>query len=108
APRHHRHVLGIADGFGVPPVDSPTIDGLADGITNVLSYYADLGLNSFNFGLHLVRDDPAVRPIVDVLARSVFDRYYWSDATFFETVHRESVIDVPPETYASEAAEFFD
>lgn len=106
APVHHRHVLGIADSIGVPEPDSPTVEDLGDGLVRVLEYFGELGLNSFNVALHVV-DDPAIRPIIDVVARSVFDRYYWSDATFFETIHRESVIDVGPETYAKEVAEFF-
>ncbi|MFB6113822.1 MAG: hypothetical protein ABEJ58_06935 [Halodesulfurarchaeum sp.] len=107
APRHHRHVLGIGKTVDVPDADSEMIDGIASGVQNVLSYYDDVGLNSFNLAVHLVQDEPAMRPIVDVVARSVFDRYYWSDATFFETIHREAIVDVSPETYASEAAEFF-
>ncbi len=107
APRHHRHVLGIADDVATPEPDSTTVDGFAEGLVSVLDYYADLGLNSFNFGLHLVDEDEAIRPVLDVVARSVFEQYYWSDATFFETVHEERVVDVSPEEYAVEAGEFF-
>lgn len=107
APRHHRHLLGVFPDTSIPDPDAATVEDLATGISNVLSYFADVGLNSFNFGLHLVEDEPAVRPVFDIVARSVFDQYYWSDATFFETVHEEGVVDVAPETYAEEAAAFF-
>ena len=107
APRHHRHLLGVFPDRTMLEPGGTVVDDLAAGIENVLSYYADLGLNSFNFGLHLVEDEPAVRPVFDIVARSVFDQYYWSDATFFETIHDEGVVDVPPETYAGEAAAFF-
>ncbi|MDZ7850908.1 MAG: hypothetical protein U5K70_09020 [Halodesulfurarchaeum sp.] len=106
APRHHRHVQGIAPEPGLLEADSDVVASVAAGIANVAAQYADLGLNSFNFGLHLV-DDEAVRPHVDVVARAAFDEYGWSDATFFETIHDESVIDVPPEAYANSVAAFF-
>lgn len=108
APRHHRHVMGIADDVTTPDPASPTVEAFAEGLVSVLAYYADLGLNSFNFGLHLVDEDDGIRPVLDVVARSVFEEYYWSDATFFTTVHGESVVDVAPETYAAEASRFFE
>ncbi|MFB6153080.1 MAG: hypothetical protein ABEJ27_02400 [Halodesulfurarchaeum sp.] len=107
APRHHRHVLGILDAIRVPDPDGEAVADLAEGIVNVLEYYGDVGLNSFNLGIHLVPDDPAVRPVIDLVARSVFEEYYWSDATFFETIHDEAVIDVAPAEYATGASSFF-
>jgi len=106
APQHHRHVRGVVDVDGLPDPTSEAFADLAAGLTGVLSYYGDVGLNSFNFALSLVPDEPAVRPVIDVIARSVFDRYYWSDATFFDTLHEEGVVDVAPEEYAPEVAAF--
>jgi galactose-1-phosphate uridylyltransferase len=103
APRHHRHVRGIAPETNVPAPDATVLEDLAAGIEAVLAAYDSQGLNSFNFGIHLSRDD-AVPLHVDVVARSVFQEYAWSDATFFETVHDEAVVDVPPEEYADEVA----
>jgi hypothetical protein len=37
----------------------------------------------------------------------VFDEYYWSDATFFTTLHDEGVVDAAPEAYGHEAHKFF-
>ncbi|MFB6110609.1 MAG: hypothetical protein ABEJ60_07035 [Halodesulfurarchaeum sp.] len=106
APRHHRHVRGIAPERGRLSPDSAVLPAIARGIEHVLSHYAEVGLNSFNFGLH-VADEPSIRPHVDVVARSVFQEYAWSDATFFETIHDESVIDVPPEEYARDLSTRF-
>jgi galactose-1-phosphate uridylyltransferase len=106
APQHHRHVRGVLDTDDVPAADADELADLATGLVAVLDHYADAGLNSFNFGFHVVADDPATRPVIDVVARSVFDRYYWSDATFFDTIHEESVVDVPPEEYALAVAAF--
>ncbi|MFC7047376.1 hypothetical protein ACFQH6_19900 [Halobacteriaceae archaeon GCM10025711] len=107
APKHHRHVLGVLDEAGVPDPAGDAVADLADGIVNVLRYYADVGLNSFNFALHLARDDPAVRPVLNVVGRSVFDEYYWSDSPFFSVLHDEGVVDVAPEEYAAAAGEQF-
>ena len=106
APRHHRHVRGVANDATIPDPSADTVDEFATGITNVLSAYAAAGLNSFNFGLHLFQDE-TLPPHVDVVARSVFQEYAWSDATFFETIHGEAIIDVPPAEYASDVAEQF-
>ncbi|MFW6383825.1 MAG: hypothetical protein ACOCZC_00320 [Halodesulfurarchaeum sp.] len=104
APRHHRHVRGIAPETNVPDPGAAVLEDLATGITTVLADYDSHGLNSFNFGIHLTRDD-AIPLHIDVVTRSVFEEYAWSDATFFETVHDEPVIDVSPEEYAAEVAE---
>lgn len=106
APQHHRHIRGIMDAEKVPAAGDEAFDDLATGLVGVLQYYADVGLNSFNFGLSVVPEEPATAVAIDVVARSVFDRYYWSDATFFDAVHEEGVVDVGPERYAEAAAAF--
>ncbi|WP_136689743.1 hypothetical protein [Halorhabdus amylolytica] len=107
APKHHRHVRAIAPEATVPHPEDPIVEDLAAGIVTVLEYYGSAGHNSFNLAMTLQDDDPANPPVVDLVARSVFDRYYWSDSPFFVTLHDESVVDVPPEIYAEEAAEWF-
>ena len=115
APKHHYQVSGVVEEDavgggsvdGVPGPDDDVVSDLAAGITNVLAYYADVGLNSFNFALRLVADEPACPPVIDLIGRSVFDRYYWSDSPFFVTLHDEGVVDVPPEEIAAAASEEF-
>ncbi len=106
APTHHRHVLGVLDRNRLDSEDEDGIAGLATGLEHVLEYYGESGLNAFNFALHLV-DDYAVPPVIDVCNRAVFGSHYWSDATFFTTLHDEAVVDVAPETYAAELREWF-
>ena len=105
APKHHRHVLGVVDREGLPAPDGAAVEGLAEGLPNVLASYADAGLNAFNVALHLSTDHQT--PVLNVIARSVFDEYYWSDSPFFTVLHDEGVVDTPPETYAAEAREQF-
>lgn len=100
APRHHWHVVGILDVDATPEPGGDVVEGLADGLTNVLAAYADAGLNAFNLALHLP-DDGAMPPVVNVIGRSVFDEYYWSDSPFFTVLHDEGVIGQRPEEYAA-------
>ncbi|MFB6304199.1 MAG: hypothetical protein ABEH47_03460 [Haloferacaceae archaeon] len=105
APVHHHNLRGIAPDAGLPGPEDDAVGDFAAGMAGVLDYYADRGLNSFNMALHLT-DDDALPPVMDLIARSVFDEYYWSDSPFFVTLHDEGVVDVAPETYAAEAGAF--
>ncbi|MFB6133463.1 MAG: hypothetical protein ABEJ55_00550 [Halanaeroarchaeum sp.] len=107
APQHHYHLRGVVTGDEDIHADAPVLGDLASGLTNALAFFAGEDLNSFNFALHLVPGEEAVRPVMDVIGRSVFDQYYWSDATFFDTIHEEGVIDVAPEEYATTALASF-
>ena len=104
APKHHRHLRGIADSTGLPRPGEPVVGDLASGIVSALDYYGDAGLNSFNFTCSLAEDR---RPVIDIVARSVFDEYYWSDSPFFAVLHDEGVVDLAPEDVAVQAREHF-
>ncbi len=106
APKHHRHLVGVAGESGFPDSESDLPADLGTGLASVLKGYGAAGLNSFNVACYLA-DDPAMPPVLDVVARSVFDEYYWSDSPFFTVLHDEGVVDVAPETYAAEAREQF-
>jgi galactose-1-phosphate uridylyltransferase len=106
APKHHRHLVGVAAESGVPDPGGDLPGDLGTGLASVLDGYAAAGLNSFNVAIYLA-DDPAMPPVLDVVARSVFDEYYWSDSPFFTVLHDEGVVDLAPETYAAEAREAF-
>ncbi|MFB6161424.1 MAG: hypothetical protein ABEJ61_09655 [Haloferacaceae archaeon] len=105
APKHHYHLTGVAPDAALPGPDDDLVAEFAAGMAGVLDYYGDRGLNSFNMALHLT-DDGALPPVMDLVARSVFEEYYWSDSPFFVTLHDEGVVDVAPETYAAEAGAF--
>ncbi len=99
APKHHRHVLGVASETLRSDIDRGTVEGFASGISKVLNAYAEADLNAFNFALHIV-EDSALPPVLSIIARSVFDKYYWSDSPYFTVLHDEGVVDISPETYA--------
>lgn len=106
APKHHRHVLAVGEKTSRSEIGRETVEGFAEGLTKVLSSFSNDGLNAFNFTIHLV-DDPALPPVLSVIARSVFDEYYWSDSPFFTVLHDEGVVDVPPEEYATHIRDKF-
>lgn len=107
APVHHWHVRGVTDTVGLPAPDDDTVAELADGITNVLEYYASLDLNAYNFAISFPSADPQSPAVVDVVARSPFDDNYITDVSFLGMIHGESVVDVAPEVYADEVADYF-
>jgi galactose-1-phosphate uridylyltransferase len=107
APKHHRHVLGIADSADVPEPGDPVVEDLAGGIVNALRSYGDVGLNAFNLACFIARDEPAMPPVVELVGRAVFDEYYWSDSPFFAVLHDEGVVDETPEAVAARAREQF-
>ncbi|ARS89843.1 hypothetical protein [Natrarchaeobaculum aegyptiacum] len=106
APRHHWHVVGVADVTGLPAPDDDVVADLARGLENVLTYYGSLGLNAHNFTVHL-HEGEASPVTVDVVARAPLSDHYVTDAFFMHTLHDERVVDVAPETYAPEVAEQF-
>jgi galactose-1-phosphate uridylyltransferase len=107
APHHHRQIIGVGEPDGVPAPDTDIVSDLAAGIVNVLEYYGDAGLNAFNLAWHLSADEVGMRPVVELVARSVFEEYYWSDSPFFTVLHDEGVVDEAPETVAADASSFF-
>jgi galactose-1-phosphate uridylyltransferase len=107
APTHHRHVLGVAGDPGVLGPEDDVIEALAEGVVNTLQYYADAGLNAFNFAVHLPADEPAMPPVIELVGRAVFDAYYWSDSPFFTVLHHEGVVDEGPEDVAADASGYF-
>jgi len=106
APKHHRHLLGIAPVAGLPDPGGDLVGAFAEGIANVLEYYGAAGHNSFNLALYLA-EDPAMPPVVELVGRAVFEEFYWSDSPFFTVLHGEGVVDEAPETYGPAAAEQF-
>jgi len=107
APLGQYHVAGVVgtDGSSIPNEDDAA--DIADGIENVLEYYAEQGLNAFNFGLRLAPEDPESTAVVDIVARAPFGEHYVSDAFFAQSIHGQTVVDAEPEAYAEDVAEQF-
>lgn len=107
APLTQWHMSGITDVTGVLDPDDPIVNDLARGIENVLAYYADRGLNAYNFTLRLTPDEPASPVVLDIVARPTFDEHYVNDSFYLQTLHDQRVVDEAPEEYAEDVAGFF-
>ena len=101
---------GFADGGGVVAGAADVTEltdedcrSLGQGLSQVLAAYQAWNLASFNFGLvgggpHAHEDGHQV--VLKVLSRSNPDPVYRSDATYFERIWGEALIDVSPEEVA--------
>lgn len=107
APRTQWHVAGVTNVTGVLDPEDSVVTELARGIENVLAYYADRGLNAYNFTLRMAPDEPASPAVLDIVARPTFDEHYVNDSFYLQTLHDERVVDEAPEVYAEDVAAFF-
>ena len=93
-------VAGAAD---VTELTDEDCRSLGQGLSQVLAAYQAWNLASFNFGLvgggpHAHEDGYQV--VLKVLSRSNPEPVYRSDATYFERIWGEALIDVSPEEVA--------
>jgi galactose-1-phosphate uridylyltransferase len=93
-------VAGAADVTELTEEDS---QALGQGLSQVLAAYKAWNLTSFNFGVigggpHAHEDGHQV--VLKVLSRSNPEPMYRSDATYFERLYAEALIDLSPEEVA--------
>jgi galactose-1-phosphate uridylyltransferase len=104
APTGFHEVWAVIDGAAdVTELTEQDARDLGQGLSRVLAAYKDWNLTSFNFGVigggpHAHKDGYQV--VLKVLSRSNPDPVYRSDATYFERIWGEALIDVSPEEIA--------
>jgi UDPglucose--hexose-1-phosphate uridylyltransferase len=104
APTGFAEVWGVVAGAAdVTELTDEDCRSLGQGLSQVLAAYQAWNLASFNFGLvgggpHAHEDGHQV--VLKVLSRSNPDPVYRSDATYFERIWGEALIDVSPEEVA--------
>jgi galactose-1-phosphate uridylyltransferase len=104
APTGFHEVWAVVDGAAdVTELTEQDTRDLGQGLSQVLAAYKDWNLASFNFGVigggpHAHEDGHQV--VLKVLSRSNPDPVYRSDATYFERIWGEALIDVSPEEIA--------
>ena len=96
-------VSGAAD---VTDLTDEDCQALGRGLSQVLAAYKDWNLASFNFGL--IGGGPQAREhgyqvVLKVVSRSNPEPFYRSDATYFERLYGEAMIDLSPEEIADGA-----
>jgi galactose-1-phosphate uridylyltransferase len=87
----------------VPELTAEDCLALGQGLSQVLATYRAWNLASFNFGMvgggpHAHEDGHQV--VLKVMSRSNPEPVYRSDATYFERIWGEALIDVSPEEVA--------
>ena len=93
-------VIGAADITDLTEDDSRA---LGQGLSRCLAAYKDWNLTSFNFGLigggPLSREN-GYQVVLKLVSRSNPEPFYRSDATYFERLWAEALIDISPEEVA--------
>ncbi len=104
APTGFHEVWGVVDGAAdVTDLTEEDTRALGQGLSRVLAAYQAWNLTSFNYGVigggpHAHEDGHQV--LLKVVSRSNPDPVYRSDATYFERLWGEALIDVSPEEVA--------
>jgi UDPglucose--hexose-1-phosphate uridylyltransferase len=104
APTGFHEVWGVVDGAAdVTELTEEDTRALGQGVSQVLAAYKAWNLASFNYGVigggpHAHEDGHQV--LLKVISRSNPDPVYRSDATYFERLWGEALIDVSPEEIA--------
>ncbi len=104
APTGFHEVWGVVDGAAdLTELTEQDTQDLGQGLSRVLAAYRDWNLASFNFAL--IGGGPQAREhghrvVLKVLSRSNPDSVYRSDATYFERLLGEAMIDLSPEEVA--------
>jgi galactose-1-phosphate uridylyltransferase len=104
APTGFHEVWGVVDGVAdVTDLTGQDTQDLGRGLSQVLAAYRAWNLASFNFAL--IGGGPQAREqghqvVLKVLSRSNPEPVYRSDATYFERLHAEALIDLSPEEIA--------
>lgn len=83
--------------------EASVVHDLAQGIFTALQFYATTKRNSLNMALFSPpsgKEDAMMPTIVKIVTRPVFSSLYRNDITFFERLHRETVLDQRPEDVA--------
>jgi UDPglucose--hexose-1-phosphate uridylyltransferase len=104
APSGFNEVWAVVDGVAdVTELTEDDCRSLGHGLSRVLAAYLAWNLASFNFAL--IGGGPAGRDsgyqvVLKVVSRSNPEPMYRSDATYFERLHGEALIDISPEEVA--------
>jgi galactose-1-phosphate uridylyltransferase len=107
APIGFHELRAFAPGAPAPELlSADRIDELARGLARALNLYAELGMQSFNLGIYGAPTNGYMLNL-RLVSRSNLHPFYRSDATYFERVHWQAMVDVTPEELARRAGDRF-
>jgi galactose-1-phosphate uridylyltransferase len=105
APQGFNEVRALIPGVSSPAqLAADQVQELGDGISRVLSLYAELGNQSFNMallGAPPTNDGYVLN--LRLVCRSNLQPLYRSDVTYFERLHWQAMVDGSPEDLAERA-----
>lgn len=105
APMGFHEVWAVVDGaHDLTDLDAADLGALGEGLAKVFATYRQWNLTSFNFALlggGPAPDNERYHLVLKVVTRSNAEPMYRSDATFFERLHDEAMIDLSPEEVAA-------
>jgi galactose-1-phosphate uridylyltransferase len=105
APSAFHEVWGVVDGAAdLTDLNEDDTAALGRGLSRVLAAYRAWNLSSFNFGIAgggPQGREHGYRVVLKVISRSNPEPMYRSDATYFERIYGEALIDLSPEEVAS-------
>ncbi len=108
APRGLEHIQGIAL-KNFMNFERKDLKDLSLGIVNTLLYYSSIDLNSFNISMMPLLGEKEVKAtVVDIVARSNFDKYYWCDVFALTKLLEEPYSHKYPKEIADEAGRHFE
>ncbi len=106
APTGFHEVWAVVDqAHDLTDLDEADVNALGEGLSRVFASYRQWNLTSFNFALLGGGPPPEherYHLVLKVVTRSNAEPMYRSDATFFERLHDEAMIDLSPEEVAAE------
>jgi UDPglucose--hexose-1-phosphate uridylyltransferase len=91
----------------IESVSDTEINGFTNGLSNILSYFADEGLYSFNMALFSFRHAPHFRLNARICPRLLTRAAGNSDHTYMQVLHREPYCIVTPESVSDRIRKVF-
>lgn len=110
APVGFHEVWAVVDGaHDIPDLTSEDCADLGFVLSSVFQTYFMLNLTSFNWAMYGGGPTPSSRYslLLRVVSRANAEAMYRSDVTYFERLHGEAMIDLPPEAMAAEVRSHF-
>ncbi|MGQ9647184.1 MAG: hypothetical protein ACUVWO_11695 [Thermodesulfobacteriota bacterium] len=108
APIGFNEVCGSVEGHSsVTTFGSEEIYSLAKGIVSTLKCYEGKDLNSFNFSIYSILDEPGFQVLIRIISRTPIQPYYLNDCTSYEVLQSELTSNVIPEELCREIRPYF-
>jgi UDPglucose--hexose-1-phosphate uridylyltransferase len=108
APIGFNEVCGSVEGHGSAiTLTQEEVTSLSKGIVSTLKYYYEKDLNSFNFSICSISDEPTHQLLIRIISRTPIQPYYPNDWTSFKVFQSEPASNTIPEELCREIRPYF-